>query len=228
MTGSGDGPDFEVVLASTLHDVKNALGTLIGAVDELGAKVEGRLPEVQGDLHQVQAEARRLNNDLVQLLTLYRMGRGEFAVHPREVMVGDLLEEAAGELEAVFRSGGVDMTLECDPELGWVLDDNLLLGVLRNALSNLVRHARARVRLSAEVEAGWLVIRVEDDGEGYPAAVLEMAGAGGVDFRSSRTGLGLYFATRVMRGHVHDGRRGHIELANGGALGGGVFSIHVP
>lgn len=230
MTDQPPGPDFETILASTIHDMKNSLGTLINAIDGLSQRVETAMPALQQELHPVQAEARRLNSHLVQLLALYRMGRGEFAVNPRQVMVADFLDEAFFEFESVFATGGLSVDIDCDDDLVWVFDDNLLMGVVRNALNNLVRYARQRVRLSATLEGEGLAIRVEDDGEGYPQSILEMVGpeAHDLDFRNSSTGLGLYFASRVMAGHEHRGSRGTLELGNGGALGGGVLTLRLP
>ncbi len=230
MNDRQQGPDFETILASTIHDMKNSLGMLINAIDGLTQRMETTLPVMGQELHPVQAEARRLNNHLVQLLTLYRMGRGEFAVNPRQVMVSDFLHEAFFEFEAVFATGGLTVDIDCADGLEWVFDENLLMGVVRNALDNLVRHARRRGRLSAVVEGEGLVIRVEDDGEGFPQSIIEMAGleAHAMDFRDSSTGLGLYFASRVMAGHEHRGCRGAMVLGNGGRLGGGVLTLHLP
>lgn len=230
MSDQQPGPDFETILASTIHDMKNSLGMLINAIDGFTQRMESATPVTQQELHPVQAEARRLNNHLVQLLTLYRMGRGEFAVNPREVMVADFLHEAFYEFESVFATGGLSVDIDCDDHLMWVFDDNLVMGVVRNALNNLVRYARQRVRLSAKPEGVGLALRVEDDGEGYPSSIIEMMGPGvhAMDFRNSSTGLGLYFASQVMAGHEHRGKKGALELGNGGELGGGVLTLHLP
>ncbi len=230
MNDQRQGPDFETILASTIHDMKNSLGMLINAIDGFTQRVETTMPVMQQELHPVQAEARRLNNHLVLLLALYRMGRGEIAVNPRQVMVADFLREAFFEFESVFTTGGLTVDIDCDHELEWVFDETLLMGVVRNALNNVVRYARRRVRLSATTESKGLAIRVEDDGEGFPPSVIEMAGLEGhaMDFRNSSTGLGLYFASRVMAGHEHRGSRGAMELVNGGELGGGVLTLHLP
>jgi len=50
----------------------------------------------------------------------------------------------------------------------------------------------------------------------------------GLNQSSGSTGLGLYFAARIAELHERDGRRGRIELGNGGPLGGGEFRIYLP
>jgi signal transduction histidine kinase len=55
---------------------------------------------------------------------------------------------------------------------------------LQEALTNVVRHARATmVTVGVRVESGWLVATVEDDGTGFDVATVERPGR--------RTGLGL-------------------------------------
>ncbi|MDF2642359.1 MAG: histidine kinase, partial [Pseudomonas sp.] len=50
----------------------------------------------------------------------------------------------------------------------------------------------------------------------------------GINQGSGSTGLGLYFASHIARLHARNGVHGRIEIANGGALGGGLFSIYLP
>jgi len=49
-----------------------------------------------------------------------------------------------------------------------------------------------------------------------------------VDFKTGSTGLGLYFSLMVAGMHVNQDKSGFISIINGGAMGGGVFSIHLP
>ncbi len=75
---------------------------------------------------------------------------------------------------------------------------------------------------------------VEDNGAGYPQALLDAGAAGlsgvasGIDFRTNSAGLGLYFSREVARMHRHRGREGSVRLENGGALGGGCFILSLP
>ena len=50
------------------------------------------------------------------------------------------------------------------------------------------------------------------------------------DFNIStgRTGLGLFFARIIAEAHTNDDKKGSIHLANGGVLGGSVFTLKLP
>jgi signal transduction histidine kinase len=223
------GLDFETLLASSIHEMKNSLGLLLSATDEVAGRLDDRDPALAGDVYRVQREAKRLEGALVQLLTLYRIGRGELSVNPGEHPVAELLEDLAAEFEPLFAQAGISLELDMPDALDWFLDEQLLASMIRNTLGNLLRHARGRVRISAREEAGWLAVRLEDDGPGYPEAVLAAAGqAPGSGSRRTGTGLGLYFVARAAAAHTSRGRAGGIRLENGGSLGGGVLAILLP
>ena len=66
-----------------------------------------------------------------------------------------------------------------------------LIHVVREALSNAVRHSEAVVvRLSAAIEAGGLVVRVEDDGVGFDQARVARAGHGVRNMYERAAGMG--------------------------------------
>ena len=77
---------------------------------------------------------------------------------------------------------------------------------------------------------GELEIRVEDNGSGYPAFVIEAGEAvnKGVNFSSGSTGLGLYFAAMVAKLHKNRDKTGSMRLENGGEYGGGCFILRLP
>lgn len=220
---------FTAVLASSIHDMKNSLGMLIAAIDEVAVSAR-RDPTLAEQVCQLQREAKRVNNFLVQLLTHYRMEQGEYTPLVREHGVLDFLEEAVGEFEELFAHRGIAVTVDCAEDLTWVFDEGLLMGVMRNVLNNLVKYTRDRVLVRAREEDGWFVLEVEDNGPGFPEAILALPGqmAREVDIRGSSTGLGLYFAAEAVRCHHQGDRHGRIELANGGVLGGGSFRVRLP
>ena len=106
--------------------------------------------------------------------------------------------------------------------------------MLVHAVNNAIRYTRDRIRLWVGVEGDYLEVRVADNGDGFPPAILETgaeamkSGGGKVNFLSNSSGLGLYFSSEVARMHKHRQRHGGIALENGGALGGGCFVLRLP
>ena len=120
---------------------------------------------------------------------------------------------------------------EVDPlsPLGF-FDRELVASVLGNCINNAIRYARESLLITVSDEAGQLVISINDDGDGYPAQMLERQAdyVQGINHSSGSTGLGLYFANRIAALHQRNGVEGRTEIGNGGPLGGGVFSLYLP
>jgi signal transduction histidine kinase len=64
--------DFSFVLASSVHDMKNSLGMLLGSLEEI---IDESTTDSDAQKHRfsiLQYEATRINTELVQLLSIYR------------------------------------------------------------------------------------------------------------------------------------------------------------
>jgi signal transduction histidine kinase len=220
---------FADVLASTIHDIKNALGMVINTLDEItsepGSGLAGNPKAVA-----LQLEARRANNDLVQLLTLYKLDEGRVKPQVAEHNLEDFLDDITVEHQALARARGITLDHQCDPFLTAFFDEDLVRGVMSNAIGNAERYTRDRIWLTATAQDGWVALGVEDNGPGFPAGML----AFGVEAEPEeglghgRTRLGLYFASQVAALHCDGSRMGQIRLSNGGGLGGGRFEILIP
>lgn len=220
--------DFLTMLASTIHDVKNSLGIVLGSLDELVKSAGESLPADQ--VGKLQYEAKRVNNNLVQLLALYKMENKGLSANIDEYCVREFLEEILMLEKPMLEARKINLEFKCDDDLVWYFDRDLMAGVLRNAINNAIRYAKGAILVTAEERDGYLVMSVNDDGTGFPENMLEdgKQHGHGVDFSSGSTGLGLYFTSRVAELHKNKDKRGSIELANGHLLGGGCFSIKLP
>ena len=122
-------------------------------------------------------------------------------------------------------------TYEVDPlsPLGF-FDRELIASVLANCINNALRYARHALLITVSDEEGQVVLSINDDGDGYPAEMLERQAdyVQGINHSSGSTGLGLYFANRIAALHQRNGVEGRTEIRNGGPLGGGVFSLYLP
>lgn len=218
---------FDAVLALTIHDIKNSLVLLLDRLDG-GALCA----EEQDSTSTFKYEIRRINNNLVRLLGVYKLGADRYAPQMDEYEVGELLEELVAEYQVLLANKGLAIELDCDTDLWGRFDRGLLFSVIENAINNAARYSHSRVRIEAAHEKGYLVIRVLDDGEGYPEWMLDQCerikSAAGIDASSGTTGLGLYFSWVVARLHERDGRHGYIRLANDSELGGSCFEIALP
>lgn len=221
--------DFSLVLASSVHDMKNSLGMLLNSLEETIIEMPAKTPAQQQRFATLQYEASRINGELIQLLSLYRMDQESMPVHIEENYVRDMLDEQMARNEPLFISRRINVDCQCSEELVWYYDTELVGGVIHNVLVNCARYTRSQLRVEVYIDEG-LHIKISDNGGGYPNAMLAQPinREGRISFSSGSTNLGLYFAQTVAKLHKVKGVAGYIVLENGGDLGGGVFHLFLP
>jgi signal transduction histidine kinase len=222
-------------LASTAHDMKNSISVLSGTLERLLDKATPETEKAFEDMAQMLYQTRRLNDSLMQLLALYKhVGTPEYPFDVQPLEAGQLVEQVVALERVLLASRGIALELDVDPDLVWHFDEDLVVGVVSHAINNAVHYTRDRIRLSARERDGWFEVRVEDNGAGYPAALLEAGSRGldgtasGVNFLTNSAGLGLHFSREVAKMHRHRERLGGVRLENGGVLGGGCFILALP
>lgn len=231
MMNEKDAPlDFSFVLASSVHDMKNSLGMLLNSLASMMAASPPKDPEQIKAYAILEYEAARINSELVQLLSLYRMQYERMLVQIDEHHIIDILEEQLARNELLLHTRGIILDVDCDEDLRWYFDGELIGGVINNILVNCSRYAREQLQIRISMEDGMLCIAIADDGGGYPETMLAAPREvnAGVSFSTGSTNLGLLFAHRVAQLHRSSERVGYIRLANNGPLGGGVFSLYLP
>ncbi len=218
--------DFSTLLASTVHDMKNSIGLLMHQINQLPIQPGGQ----PLDTGQLQFEATRLNNYLIQLLTLYKFEQDQYPIQLDEYYLDEFVEDLVLMNQPILQPWGISIEQQVTADLCWSFDRNLLAGLLCNIFTNVIRYAKSQVRIECIQDQGMLRIRIEDDGPGYPEKMLgELSEQPmGVDFVSGSTGLGLYFSVQVAALHQCEGQRGRVLLSNGGSLGGGCFELLLP
>ena len=224
--------DFSTLLASAAHDMKNSLSLILSTLDELSDdKSIEQSDSFSKPIDLVRYEAKRVNNDLVSLLTLYKLEGDHITARHELNSVNDFLEDQLLYHHSSLTLRNIEAKIECDEMLQWVFDADLLGTVINNLINNALRYTQKQISVSGNIIDDQLCISVEDDGPGYPIAILEQQpGTSGynVDYKSGSTGLGLHFAQVITKAHHKGEERGRIELSNDSTLGGGRFNIFLP
>jgi signal transduction histidine kinase len=222
--------EFTAILASSVHDMKNSLGMLLSMLDDAIEYCTEEKTPVKTLLSQIEYEAKRINYELIQLLSIYSLGNDQYTPNITHNSVSELIEELVVQNRFLFEFKGIAVSTDCPPDICWFFDKELVLGVLNSVINNAFRYTKGRLRISATEAGEFIRLSVEDDGTGYPKAILEDSKRimGGISFTSGSTGLGLYFSSMVADYHKNKGKSGYIELVNGGEYGGGCFNIYLP
>jgi len=218
-----------LLLASSVHDIKNSLGMLLSTLETVMAETPPRDEPQRRQFATLQGEAARINNALISLLGLYRLQHDQLPVRVQQVFVADFLDEQIGANQLLFDTRGLRVELDCDADVDAYFDPALVAGVVNNVLVNAAHYARGRIVVRARRERGELLLEISDDGAGFPEKMLRSPQdpERGIDFASGSTNLGLYFAGAIARLHRRDEHCGRIEISNI-AGDGGCFRLWLP
>ena len=230
--GSGE---LFLFLASTAHDMKNSISVLSGTLETLLAGASPETESAYPQMAHMLYQTKRLNDNLIQLLALYKqVGTPEYPFDIQPLEMGNLMEQVVAAERVLLASKNITLVADFDPALIWHFDEDLIIGVVGHAINNAIHYTKDKICIVIGKAGDCLEIRVEDNGTGYPAAMLEagvsaMQGKrAGVNFLTNSTGLGLYFSSEVAKMHKHRERTGSLRLENGGAYGGGCFVLTLP
>jgi len=226
--------DFSTILAGSVHDMKNSLAMLLGSLADISSECTDGNCSIKKELSRIRHEGQRVNRDLIQLLTLYKIDHSQCYLNIEEVNVYDYLEEIILEYKYLLNERGIDISLQCDAMLSGFFDAELVSGVLKTIINNAYQYAHDKIRVSAESINGFIKLSIADNGKGYPAHMLYERSSPKTtsNFGTGSTGLGLYFSSQVAELHKNKQKCGYIQITNAthssSGLKGGCFSIFLP
>jgi signal transduction histidine kinase len=195
------------LLAAASHDLRQPLNAM-------GLYAQHLLEQNQDPgVHRISSRLAIAVEQLSRLLqSLFDYTRltlpGGVQAKPEVFALRPLLLCLSSEARAEAVAEGVELQLHC-PEL-WVRSDPVLLErMLRNLLSNALRHAQARhVWLLARLEEGAVYLEVGDDGKGLDeheqAQVFEEFRQLDNPGRNAERGLGLAIVQQLAELLTHD------------------------
>ncbi|MGX5220105.1 MULTISPECIES: ATP-binding protein [Pseudomonas] len=184
-------------------------------------------------LEGMDSDIHDLDKLVDEMLTYARLEQGAPAINFQPVNLQLLIEQVADEL-APLRA---EVQIECGPSSAAVdagaalveAEPRYLHRALQNLVSNALRHAETRVRISYQIDDERCCLSVEDDGPGVPEDEWERIFTPFLRLDDSRTrssgghGLGLSIVRRIIYWHAGRSQLGHSE-----ALGGAHFSLVWP
>jgi signal transduction histidine kinase len=227
-----DDISFTDLIASSIHDMKNSLNLQVSALEKIASQCRDKGDSnTYADLGRVIYQAHRMNLNLVELLSLYKLGKSIYPLDIDTHRVADVIEEAVLQNRSMLDFKGITVSVDCAADCFWYLDRDLIKGVLINALNNAYHYTHDKIHIEARQSGALLELRVEDNGPGYPERMLlqgDVASTKAVDFGTGSTGLGFYFSDQAARLHKNGSQHGALSIANGGRYGGGCFVLQLP
>lgn len=207
--------DLHAFAMLVAHDLRSPVATALGYLDLL-ERVDD-LPPLAQDLTARLVAAVRSMDDLVGDVLAWTT-TSQHEPRPVGVAVADLVDRAA--------AGLPEGSVERADVLPFVFSDPVLLGqAITNLVANAV-HYGMRAHVSAEVDGGWLRVRVDDEGDGVPpderVRVFEPFRRGRRAVGTVGTGMGLAIVSRAAL------RLGGRVVVGDTPGGGARFVVEVP
>ena len=218
---------FPTILASSVHDIKNSLGTALELIRILAANHH---PSQAETFSQLEFEANRINHCLMQLLVIYKIDANKFGLAIDEYVAKDIINEAIVQQDVLSKLNRVRLQVECDENLLCYCDYDNISNAMSTILNNALRYTHSAIIISALEEEGYLKFCIEDDGDGYPEHLLiaELSQVGDLNWVKGNTGLGLFFVSTIASLHKNNGKTGFVKIDNQSRLGGARFCLYLP
>ncbi len=201
------------MLADIAHELRTPLSVLQA---NLQAMLDGVYPLSQAEIAALYDETRLLNRLVEDLQDLALADMGRLSLRRERVDLRGLIQTAVSVFEPAAEARGVELVLDVAENLPPVVGDSERLAqILRNLLSNALRHTPAggRITLRAYVPLKCpdrVRVEVSDTGEGIPAEMLPHVFDRFWRADSSRarmtggSGLGLAIARALVEAHGGD------------------------
>lgn len=213
------------LVAGFTHEVRNPLFIIGGFAAKLEESLTGP-PEALEDLARIRASVKRIEAMVKNLLSFSRASRDTIAPIELEALLDTTLELVR--LDAKWRTLEIVRDFEKDaPAIAGNV--NTVMQVFLNLIINAFQamETRGRGRLTLRLRSGpgrrEVVVQVEDDGPGIPAAARERVFEPFFTTKGKQgTGLGLPIVAEIVEKH-----RGRIDVDCPPA-GGTVFTVRFP
>jgi signal transduction histidine kinase/ActR/RegA family two-component response regulator len=217
-------------LAMLAHELRNPLAPILHAVDLLdGPLAPGDAPRWR---QVIRRQAQHLTRIVDDLLDVARITRGAVRLDRRRVALPEVVAAVVETFRPLAAARRQSLSVTLPPYPVWLdADPTRLAQVLSNLLHNAMKFTPegGRIELSAAEEAGQVVLRVRDDGEGMTPELLgrafDLFAQGGAPLDRTQGGLGLGLTLVRQLVELHGGSA---TAASAGPGQGSELTVRLP
>lgn len=222
---------YDTLLNSLSHELRTPISTIIGAADNI-LNDKNRLSEENKRklVAEISQASLRLNKQVENLLNMSRLESGFIQSKKDWCDVHELIYSVINQLDDVLKSHVVKVNFAKGLPL-FKLDFGLMQQVLNNLVGNALSYtpAGSSIIITADKRKENLqevfILRVEDNGKGFPADEIDKVFEKFYRLKDSRTG-GTGLGLSIVKGFV-EAQGGKVVLSNL-PTGGAIFRVEIP
>lgn len=194
-------------LSDMTHEFRSPLNSILSISEILmrGARGDND-KDREKQVHFIMKAARGLSDLVNDLLDIAKIEAGKLNVRPSKFMARELTSSLRGLMRPLGGTEAVELTIVDGEELQFETDENKLVQILRNLISNGLKYTRqGEVRVSYEAIGDEVEFRVKDTGIGIARENLELIFEeffqveGHHQDKVKGTGLGLPLSRKLAR-----------------------------
>lgn len=216
------------LLASISHDLRTPLAVIAGASSTLVQRARDLDEDTRTSLaRSIETKARDMSDLVANVLDLMRFESGQLVLRRDWETLDDLIGSALARIEGALGERPIDISVPAELPAMHV-DADLIVQTLVNLLDNIAKYTPVGtpVHISAQVDGERVLVTVDDEGPGLPAAqrdrLFDKFQRGQDEGTVVGAGLGLAICRAII--HAHGG-----EIRAGERPGGGArFQFTLP
>lgn len=216
---------YNTLLNSLSHELRTPISTIIGAIDTLTEHKDKLSATNQTELlNEIDKASIRLNRQVENLLSMSRLESG--ILKPKNDWC-DINELICSHIDKLPDSTGHKIEFREEEGLPlFKLDAGLLDQILHNIIHNALQYTpeHSIITVSAHHMEGICIIRISDNGNGFPDGEIDLVFEKFYRLRNTKTG-GSGLGLSIVRGFT-EAMNGKVTLEND-PKGGALFTIEI-
>lgn len=220
----------EDVLAIVSHDMRTPLSVVHTTASMLLNPKYKLTPEQVREQHErIKRNVELMNRMIGDLMDMSSLRSGKLSIHPKPIVVNEVLREAVTAHETPARDKGLTLTYEAGTDVMKTEADRArLMQLFQNLIGNAVKFCKAgdSIRVESRTRGNAAHIDISDTGPGIAAEdlphIFDPYYSASRKHQKTGTGLGLYITKGIVDAHG-----GQIRC-NSEPGAGTTFSIALP
>jgi signal transduction histidine kinase len=220
-------------MADASHELRTPVTIVRSEAEVILGKEKRDESEYRESFSIVRSEVERMTHIIEDLFTLARADAGQMPLRKERLYLDEVLDGEVKSFRTVARSREVGLEFEMPEEMKFSGDEQLLRRLFSNLIDNALKHAKSRIKITAECRDNSYEIKISDDGGGIaPEAqphIFERfyradKARSGKQGTAIGSGAGLGLAISKFITEAHDG-----ELALAASdSNGSLFTVRFP